>query len=109
MRQHLDAARELFEEVIEGKTAQLGGSHASTLTTKCCLASLQQRIGEMDVARKLYVLRAPPSSSGDASCRTKGARLAPFPWAPWSRIIAWVGLGGFVGCNLQSHQGPPRQ
>jgi hypothetical protein len=30
----VDAARKLYEEVIEGETAQLGGSHTSTLTTK---------------------------------------------------------------------------
>eukprot|EP01046_Picozoa_sp_COSAG06_P128698 COSAG06_NODE_77644_length_114_cov_80.600000_1_plen_38_part_11 len=27
----VDAARKLYEEVIEGQTAQLGGSHTSTL------------------------------------------------------------------------------
>ena len=32
--------------------------------------------------RSGFRLRATPSSSGDASCRTKGARLAPFPWGP---------------------------
>ena len=30
----MDAARKLYEEVIEGKTAQTGGSHASTPSTK---------------------------------------------------------------------------
>ena len=44
----MDAARKLFEEVIEGQTAQLGASHTSTLTTKGNLANLQKAMGEMD-------------------------------------------------------------
>ena len=35
-----DAARRLYEEVIEGFTAQLGGSHAYTLHAKSLLAEL---------------------------------------------------------------------
>ena len=50
----MDAARKLYEEVIEGQTAQLGASHTSTLVAKRCLATLQQQMGEMDAARKLY-------------------------------------------------------
>ena len=47
-------ARKLYEEVIEGQTAQLGASHTSTLITKGNLAILQSETGEMDEARKLY-------------------------------------------------------
>ena len=50
----MDAARKLYEEVIEGQTAQLGASHTSTLVTKSNLAVLQKEMGEMDAARKLY-------------------------------------------------------
>eukprot|EP01047_Picozoa_sp_COSAG01_P076397 COSAG01_NODE_13401_length_1591_cov_0.839142_1_plen_273_part_00 len=50
----VDAARKLFEEVIEGQTAQLGGSHTSTLNTKSNMALLLEGIGEVDAARKLY-------------------------------------------------------
>ena len=50
----MDAARKLYEEVIEGQTAQLGGSHASTLLTKANLALLHKQMGEMDVARELF-------------------------------------------------------
>ena len=46
----MDAARKLYEEVIEGQTAQLDGSHVDTLKTKGNLASLQGRMGEMDAA-----------------------------------------------------------
>ena len=38
-------ARRLYEEVIEGQTAQLGGSHSSTLTTKGNLALLLDEMG----------------------------------------------------------------
>eukprot|EP01044_Picomonas_judraskeda_P015387 COSAG03_NODE_2568_length_2635_cov_42.630521_1_plen_196_part_10 len=50
----MDAARKLYEEVIEGQTAQLGASHTRTLVTKSNLADLQMEMGEMDAARKLY-------------------------------------------------------
>eukprot|EP01046_Picozoa_sp_COSAG06_P035455 COSAG06_NODE_3815_length_4878_cov_7.893933_1_plen_286_part_10 len=50
----VDAARKLFEQVIEGQTAQLSGSHTGTLTTKGNLANLQRDMGEVDVARKLF-------------------------------------------------------
>eukprot|EP01046_Picozoa_sp_COSAG06_P078531 COSAG06_NODE_26124_length_621_cov_0.620690_1_plen_68_part_01 len=50
----VDAARKLLEEVVEGETAQLGGSHTSTLTPKGNLALLLQGMGEVDAARKLY-------------------------------------------------------
>ena len=50
----MDAARKLYEEVIEGQTAQLGGSHADTLLTKAQLADLHKQMGEMDVARELF-------------------------------------------------------
>ena len=50
----MDAARSLYEEVIEGQTAQLGASHTSTLTTKMNVAYMAQISGEKDVARKLY-------------------------------------------------------
>ena len=50
----VDAARKLYEEVIEGQTAQLGGSHTGTLTTKNNLALLVSNMGEVDAARKLY-------------------------------------------------------
>eukprot|EP01044_Picomonas_judraskeda_P051398 COSAG03_NODE_31189_length_151_cov_10.961538_1_plen_50_part_11 len=46
-----DAARQLYEEVIAGQTAQLGASHTSTLITKGSLASLQIEMGETDAAR----------------------------------------------------------
>ena len=35
--------------------------------------------------RSPFSLRAPPSSSGGASCRAKGARPAPLPWVPHRR------------------------
>ena len=47
-------ARRLYEEVIEGQTAQLGGSHSSTLTTKGNLALLLEDLGETAEARRLY-------------------------------------------------------
>ena len=49
----MDAARKLYEEVIEGQTAQLGASHTSTLLSKSNLANLQNDMGEMDAARRL--------------------------------------------------------
>eukprot|EP01044_Picomonas_judraskeda_P050602 COSAG03_NODE_30356_length_162_cov_259.555556_1_plen_54_part_11 len=48
-----DAARQLYEEVIAGQTAQLGASHTSTLLSKSNLANLQNDMGEMDAARRL--------------------------------------------------------
>ena len=50
----VDAARKLYEEVIESQTAQLGASHTDTLITKSNLANLQKQMGETDAARKLY-------------------------------------------------------
>eukprot|EP01043_Picozoa_sp_COSAG02_P040733 COSAG02_NODE_3317_length_6950_cov_2.669683_9_plen_266_part_00 len=47
-------ARRLYEEVIEGQAAQLGGSHTSTLTTKGNLAILLKNMGETAEARRLY-------------------------------------------------------
>merc|ERR1711907_776117 len=49
-----DAARKLYEEVIEGQTAQLGASHTDTLITKLNFGTLQKQMGEKDAARKLY-------------------------------------------------------
>ena len=48
-----DAARQLYEEVIAGQTAQLGASHTSTLVSKANLAVLLSAMGETDVARTL--------------------------------------------------------
>ena len=44
----VDAARKLYEEVIEGQTAQLGASHTETLRTKSNLAILQKNMGRIE-------------------------------------------------------------
>jgi hypothetical protein len=51
----VDAARKLFEEVIEGETAQLGGSHTSTLQTMYNLAVLLENIGDTTALNALLV------------------------------------------------------
>ena len=46
----VDVARKLHEAVIEDETAQLGGSHTDTPTTKGNLVRLLQNMGEVDAA-----------------------------------------------------------
>jgi hypothetical protein len=50
----VDAARKLYEEVIEGRTAQLGGSHTSTLTTKASLGHML--MGEGKIAESKAIM-----------------------------------------------------
>ena len=43
----VDAARKLYEEVIEGETAQLGGSHTSTLRSRINFAIFLANTGDV--------------------------------------------------------------
>ena len=74
----MDAARKLYEEVIEGFTAQLGASHTETLLTKSNLANLQQNMGEVDAARTVLeeVVEVSVAQLGDSHRFTQFAKAA---------------------------------
>ena len=56
-------ARRLYEEVIAGRTEQLGPSHTQTLEAKNNLANLLKTLGKRAEARRLYE-EAPKRVSG---------------------------------------------
>jgi hypothetical protein len=49
----VDAARKLYEEVIEGETAQLGGSHTGTLTSRRNFAAFLWNNGDEVLAKAI--------------------------------------------------------
>ena len=63
-------ARRLYEEVIEGRTAQLGASHTTTLTSMYNLAVLLEVVGD-EVALKPLLRRLV-----EGSAATRGAQHA---------------------------------
>ena len=75
-------ARSLYEEVIEGKTAQLGGTHTSTLQTEFNLAVLLEIIGDVATLQSLlkWLLPKFATTYGDAHASTEEVRawLAEF-------------------------------
>ena len=53
-------ARRLYEEVMAGRTVQLGPAHLDTLRTKGSLAILLKEMGERVEARRMYEGPAQP-------------------------------------------------
>jgi hypothetical protein len=69
-------ARRLYEEVIEGYTAQLGGQHTATLFAKSNLAVLLKNLGEHDEGRRLCeeVIEGYTAKLGGQHTDTLGAK-----------------------------------
>jgi tetratricopeptide (TPR) repeat protein len=73
-----EKARPLYEEMIEGYTAQLGAQHKATLDAKNNLASLLVSLGEHDAARQLYeeeVIEGYTAQLGDQHTDTLRAKM----------------------------------
>ena len=86
--------KEVHLENAEGALASQGYSSSVAGMAEACSRGAREaswrgeiRVDDGGEATGLSALRlrGPPSTSGGASCRTEGARLPPFPWAPsWS-------------------------